>query len=93
MGQFCDLTGQTTYAAWKDVSTLYIRSLKDLWLLPEFQDFCLQNAADGAAPIRIAVLGSGHLPDVNLVAELAQMTFEAAIDARTTNNLTYGAPS
>ncbi|KUM61438.1 hypothetical protein ACN42_g5680 [Penicillium freii] len=73
------LTKHTTYAAWKDVPTLYIRSLEDRWLPPAFQDFCLQNAADAGAPVRIAALDSGHSPYVNFAAELAQMTYEVAI--------------
>jgi pimeloyl-ACP methyl ester carboxylesterase len=77
-GNAAILTGQTTYAAWKDVPTLYIRSLKDRWLPPEFQDFCLQNAVDAGAPVRVAALDSGHSPYVNFAAELAQMTLEAA---------------
>ncbi|KAH8689917.1 hypothetical protein BGW36DRAFT_307804 [Talaromyces proteolyticus] len=81
-GNAAILTGQTTYAAWKDIPTLYVRSLKNRWLPPQFQDFCLQNAADATAPVSVAALDSGHSPYVNFAAELAQSTFEAAIDAR-----------
>ncbi|KAJ5663659.1 hypothetical protein N7507_004390 [Penicillium longicatenatum] len=81
-GNTAILTGQTTYAAWKDVPTIYIQSLEDRWLPPEFQKFCLQNAADAGAPVRTAALDSGHSPYVDFATELAQMTFEAAIDAR-----------
>ncbi|KAK4075237.1 hypothetical protein Purlil1_12711 [Purpureocillium lilacinum] len=77
------LTQQTTYAGWKDVPTLYIRSSKDRWLPPDFQDYCLENAGDAGASVRVATLNSGHSPYVNFAAELAQMTFEAAISVRT----------
>ncbi|PHH64523.1 hypothetical protein CDD81_4302 [Ophiocordyceps australis] len=81
-GNAAILTGQTTYAAWKHVPTLYVQSLKDRWLPPEFQAFCLQNAANAGAPVRVAALDSGHSPYVNFAADLAQMTLEAAKGAQ-----------
>ncbi|KAI1277409.1 Alpha/beta hydrolase fold-1 [Xylaria sp. FL0933] len=72
------LTGNTTYEAWKDVPTLYVRSTEDRWLPPEFQDFCLQNAGNAGASISVSALPSGHSPYVNFVEELADMTLQVA---------------
>jgi pimeloyl-ACP methyl ester carboxylesterase len=70
------LTANTTYEAWKDVPTLYVRSTEDRWLPPEFQDFCLKNAKNAGASISISALQSGHSPYVKFAAEIAEMTFQ-----------------
>ncbi|KAI0817142.1 Alpha/beta hydrolase fold-1 [Xylaria sp. FL0064] len=72
------LTGNTTYEAWKDVPTLYVRSTEDRWLPPEFQDFCLNNADNAGASISVSALSSGHSPYANFAEELAEMTLQVA---------------
>ncbi|KAI0446176.1 Alpha/beta hydrolase fold-1 [Xylaria telfairii] len=72
------LTANTTYEAWKDVPTLYIRSTEDHWLPPEFQDFCLNNADNSGASISVSALRSGHSPYVKFAEEIAQMTSQVS---------------
>ncbi|KAK7921632.1 hypothetical protein PG985_009654 [Apiospora marii] len=68
--------GTTTYEAWRDVPTLYVRATEDRWLPPEFQDFCVKNAVDTGVAIRTAALPSGHSPYVNFASELAEMVVQ-----------------
>ncbi|KAK8061104.1 alpha/beta-hydrolase [Apiospora hydei] len=70
------LTGNTTYGAWMDVPTLYVRATEDRWLPPAFQDFCVKNAVDAGVGIRTAELRSGHSPYVNFAGELAEMVVQ-----------------
>ncbi|KAJ8121116.1 hypothetical protein ONZ43_g2353 [Nemania bipapillata] len=77
-GNSAILQGNTTYEAWKDCPTLYVRSTLDRWLPPEFQDFCLANAEVANASISVSALKSGHSPYVNFAHEIAEMAFEVA---------------
>ncbi|KAI0878759.1 Alpha/beta hydrolase fold-1 [Hypoxylon argillaceum] len=77
-GNSAILQGNTTYEAWKDVPTLYVRSTLDRWLPPEFQDFCLANAEKAGASIIVSELKSGHSPYVNFAHEIAEMAFQVA---------------
>ncbi|KAI1811399.1 hypothetical protein GGS20DRAFT_588544 [Poronia punctata] len=74
-GNAAILAGNATYAAWKDVPALYVRSTEDRWLPPEFQDFCLQTAADAGASVEVSALKSGHSPYVEFADRIADMTF------------------
>ncbi|KAI1120307.1 Alpha/beta hydrolase fold-1 [Nemania abortiva] len=77
-GNAAILAGNTTYEAWRDVPTLYVRSTEDRWLPPEFQDFCLANAEKAGVSVSVSVLKSGHSPYVNFADEIAEMTFRVA---------------
>ncbi|KAK8133532.1 alpha/beta-hydrolase [Apiospora sp. TS-2023a] len=77
-GNAAILTGDTTYEAWRDVPTLYVRVTEDPWLPSEFQDFCVKNAEDAGVAIRTAALPSAHSPYVNFAAELAEMVVQIA---------------
>ncbi|KAI0160764.1 Alpha/beta hydrolase fold-1 [Xylariaceae sp. FL1272] len=77
-GNAAILPGNATYAAWRDVSTLYVRSTEDRWLLPEYQDFCLMNAEDAGVTVEVDALKSGHSPYVKFANEIASMTLEKA---------------
>ncbi|KAK8058085.1 hypothetical protein PG994_008533 [Apiospora phragmitis] len=75
-GNTAILTGNTTYEAWKDVPTLYVRTTEDRWLPPAFQDFCVKNAVDAGVAIRTVALRSGHSPYVNFATELTEMAVQ-----------------
>lgn len=75
-GNSAILNGNTTYEAWKDVPTLYVRTTEDRWLPPGFQDFCVKNTVDAGVSIRTAALPSGHSPYVNFASELSEMVVQ-----------------
>ncbi|KAI1179063.1 Alpha/beta hydrolase fold-1 [Nemania sp. FL0916] len=79
-GNVAILTATATYAAWKDVPTLYVRAIEDRWLPPEFQDFCLRNAEHaGVTTVDVDALESGHSPYVKFAEEIAAMALEKAL--------------
>ncbi|KAI3321862.1 hypothetical protein HD806DRAFT_545548 [Xylariaceae sp. AK1471] len=77
-GNSACLVGETTYEAWRDVPTLYVRSTEDRWLPLEFQEFWLKNADNARVPVSVSAVRSGHPPYIKFVDELAEMAFQVS---------------
>ncbi|KAI1495961.1 Alpha/beta hydrolase fold-1 [Biscogniauxia marginata] len=80
-GNSACLTGEATYEAWRGIPTTYVRAAEDQWLPPEFQDFCLENAANAGVSVNVEVLDSGHSPYVKFANELADMVVKVCRSA------------
>lgn len=78
-------TGETQYAAYRDVEKIfYIRCSADKCLPPDFQEAMINNAKSSGAPVEVFDLdGADHCPNVSRpddVIELVTKIIKTRVD-------------
>ncbi|KAI0173627.1 alpha/beta-hydrolase [Hypoxylon sp. FL1284] len=70
--------GETTYEAWRDIPSTYVRTTEDRWVPPTYQDICVGNTKDAGVPLDVAVLNSAHSPYAKFPKEVADLVVKAS---------------